>query len=205
MGYIYCITNLINNKKYIGKTIYSIDKRWRQHINDSKKNTCELRPLYKAMNKYGIDNFTIKELEQCDDQLLSIKEQYWIDKYNTYQNGYNATLGGDGKIYLDYNKIIQTYQEVQNISKVADIIGCSRDAIRNILHNSNIIIKPSQEIVKEQSSKQIGQYDKQGNLLNIYPSIKAAERAMGNTQRHIVDCVNGKRQTAYGFMWAEIK
>ena len=67
------------------------------------------------------------------------------------------------------------------------------------------MIKPSQEIVKEQSSKQIGQYDKQGNLLNIYPSIKAAERAMGNTQRHIVDCVNGKRQTAYGFMWAEIE
>ena len=127
MGYIYCITNLINDKKYIGKTIYSIDKRWRQHINDSKKNTCELRPLYKAMNKYGINNFTIKELEQCDDQLLSIKEQYWIDKYNTYQNGYNATLGGDGKIYLNYNKIIQTYQEVQNIAKVADIIGCSRD------------------------------------------------------------------------------
>lgn len=205
MGYIYCITNLINNKKYVGKTIYSIDKRWRQHINDSKKNTCELRPLYKAMNKYGIDNFTIKELEQCDDQLLSIKEQYWIDKYNTYQNGYNATLGGDGKIYLDYNKIIQTYQEIQNISKVADIIGCSRDAVRNILHNNNIIIKSSQDIAKEQSSKQIGQYDKQGNLLNIYPSIKAAERAMGNTQRHIVDCVNGKRQTAYGFIWAEIE
>lgn len=57
MGYIYCITNLVNQKKYVGKTIYSITERFKEHCSDSKRERCEKRPLYDAMNKYGIENF----------------------------------------------------------------------------------------------------------------------------------------------------
>lgn len=38
MGYIYCITNLVNQKKYVGKTIYSITERFKEHCSDSKLN-----------------------------------------------------------------------------------------------------------------------------------------------------------------------
>ena len=65
MGYIYCITNLVNQKKYVGKTTYSITKRFKEHCSDSKRERCE--PLYDAMNKYGVENFKVECLEEVDD------------------------------------------------------------------------------------------------------------------------------------------
>lgn len=61
MGYIYKITNNINQKIYIGKTSQSIDKRFRSHINNARNHIN--RYLYDAMNKYGYENFTIEEIE----------------------------------------------------------------------------------------------------------------------------------------------
>ena len=60
MSYIYKITNDINNKVYVGKTNLTIEKRFREHCTDSKKFTIEKRPLYNAMNKYGIEHFHIE-------------------------------------------------------------------------------------------------------------------------------------------------
>ena len=89
MGYIYCITNLINSKKYIGKTTSTIDERWKEHCQDYKKERCEKRPLYDAFNKYGIENFKIECLEEIkDNNLLSNKEIYWINELQTYGSPY---------------------------------------------------------------------------------------------------------------------
>lgn len=62
MAFIYKITNLINNKCYIGKTERTIEKRWKEHLR--KRNSLDL-PLYRALNKYGINNFQIEQLEEC--------------------------------------------------------------------------------------------------------------------------------------------
>lgn len=79
MGYIYLITNLINSKKYVGKTTTTIKERWQEHCSDNKKDRCNKRPLYDAFNKYGIENFKIEELEYVENnQELSNREIYWI-------------------------------------------------------------------------------------------------------------------------------
>ena len=46
MAYIYKITNQINGKVYIGKTLSSIEERWKEHCKDYKREYCEKRPLY---------------------------------------------------------------------------------------------------------------------------------------------------------------
>lgn len=75
-GKIYKIYNDVNDKLYIGKTVSSIEKRFQEHCDDSKKERCEKRPLYNAMNKYGIEHFFIELIEECDLKELSEKEIY---------------------------------------------------------------------------------------------------------------------------------
>ena len=59
MGYIYKITNQINGKMYIGKTEHlDPNRRWKEHTRQCVLNEYRKRPLYYAMNKYGINNFT---------------------------------------------------------------------------------------------------------------------------------------------------
>lgn len=76
MSYIYVITNEINGKQYVGKTNDSVEKRFKEHINDSKKERCEKRPLYNAMNKYGAENFSISVLEECSAEESANREIY---------------------------------------------------------------------------------------------------------------------------------
>ena len=64
------------------------------------------------MNKYGIENFIIEELEYVEDEnVLSEREIYWIEELGTYgSSGYNATKGGDGHTLYDHNEILELYQ-----------------------------------------------------------------------------------------------
>ena len=102
-GIIYKITNIVNNKVYIGKTLETMEKRWKEHQKDSSRFTD--RPLYRAMNKYGLENFTIEIIDEPNIDLLSERESYWIEYYKSYHHGYNATLGGDGRVLYDYQQI----------------------------------------------------------------------------------------------------
>jgi len=77
-GNIYKIFNDVNDKVYIGKTLHSIEKRFAEHIADSKRKRNELRPLYAAMNKYGIEHFHVELIETVDSTLLNEREKYWI-------------------------------------------------------------------------------------------------------------------------------
>lgn len=94
---IYKVTNLVDNKLYIGRTSGTLRYRYRKHLYDIKKrNTCPL--LYNAIRKYGINNFkweTIDIAYNIDD--LNNKEKYYIKLYNSNNkdNGYNLTEGGE--------------------------------------------------------------------------------------------------------------
>lgn len=211
MGYIYCITNLINEKKYVGKTTYSITKRFQEHCRDSKKERCERRPLYDAMNKYGIENFVVEELIECpNDELDSYKKMY-IEKLQTYgHNGYNATKGGDGSILFDYDKIIETYALGGTMTECAAKMHCSVDTVKKVLTINNIPIRHNRRGCCS-DPKKVEQYSLEGVFIKEWESITLAAHWLVNNgyaktynsgvKQKIRLCMRGKNKTAYKFIW----
>lgn len=86
---IYCITNIINGKKYIGQS-NNVKRRFNEHI---KGNADTI--IHNAIKKYGEENFKIETLE-TNITNYNEREQYWIKELNTLvPNGYNMTEGGE--------------------------------------------------------------------------------------------------------------
>ena len=219
-GYIYLIENKINQSKYIGKTYQSVEQRWKEHCKDYKRECYQHRPLYSAMAKYGIENFIVQEIEYTDN--CEEREKYWIKFYDTYHNGYNATLGGDGTTYFDYSdeEVLQKYQELKNVQKTADFFHCDKQTISLRLKNNGIIIPLSGNIYSEQRNwitKKVGQYTLKGEFVQDFPSMKqAAEWLIKNNyskgqMKHIVSNISKTirglehRVQAYGIIWKEIE
>jgi len=98
---IYKITNNINNKVYIGKAL-NIGSRFKTHLTISKWEQ-EIK-LYEAFLEFGIENFTFSIAELCSEELISDREMFYIEKYNSYKNGYNMT---------DYNNTPLTKENVR--------------------------------------------------------------------------------------------
>ena len=120
---IYMYVNKINGHKYIGYT-NNFSRRYNDHrsssFNPNDKDYNNI--IHKAIRKYGLENFDFIILEECenDTNILKKREQYWIEKYNTYNNreDYNQTPGGDGvgfnNIHIgeDHGRALLTEKEV---------------------------------------------------------------------------------------------
>ena len=92
---IYKITNLINNKVYIGLTTTPLNNRWCAHVRESRKSHLH---LYSSMRKYGIDNFKIEQIDSVNSaKKLGELERYYIKLYKSDDPnfGYNNTKGGE--------------------------------------------------------------------------------------------------------------
>lgn len=211
MTKIYKITNLINEKSYVGKTSFSLEKRFQEHCRDALKNDKEHRPLYSAFNKYGVENFNIELIEECEDDVSSLREQYWIGYYQTYSNGYNATLGGEGIIKYNHDKIIQALKTNPYPKEVAEQFGCCVEIVRDIAKSNNIEIRNKGQEDFLKTSVEILQFDKQGKFLNKFQSCAEAARwcyenkhcaaLSSGVRSHIGEAAKGKRKSAYGFVW----
>lgn len=113
---IYKITNLITNKSYIGLSKH-IEQRWQEHKN-GKGN----KLLYQDFIIYGINNFSFEIIEECPQEQLRQKEEYWINFYNTYKDGYNQNPGGAVAI-----------QAVEKTRKIVYCYDLQGNFIKNII------------------------------------------------------------------------
>lgn len=109
--FVYQIINKINNKKYIGITSRSLNKRFNEH---KKHLNCGIA---KAIVKYGEENFYIEKIEECKDwDNLLEREKFWISKINPE---YNQTLGGEGLLGFNHTEETKNKISLKNKGKSA--------------------------------------------------------------------------------------
>ena len=207
MGYIYKITNNINGKCYIGKTERNIQIRWLEHTRLSRLNI-DL-PLYRAFSKYGIDNFSIEEVEQCDSSIIDEREIYWIDYFNSYRKGYNCTAGGEGGIKTHeecIDIIIERYLNGERLDIVCKEYHCDYVCVRRNMEDRGISVNtfagPAKLSTKIYAVDPISL-----KIVCEYESISAAGRALckdGKNPRAIANHISKQKDTkhvAHGFLW----
>jgi hypothetical protein len=173
MGFIYKITNQVNGKVYVGKTEDTVEKRWKKHQIDYKRERCKDRPLYRAMLKYGVDCFSIDEVEQTDQ--AEEREIYWIDYYKSYSKGYNATKGGDGRRYLDEDKILELHLEGKSLLEIAETVNCAFASAKKVVVQAGFI--PNDHKMRITTNKFI--LNKTTGI--IYSSQRDAARSLNST------------------------
>ena len=122
---IYKITNTLNNLAYIGYTRFSLNERWTQHYKTALKET-KNRKFYNAIRKYNKDVWAVEIIDEANNATeAKLKEIFYIEKHNTYYNGYNATKGGDGN-----NNIIMSTESNQARSQKLKGIKKSEETIK---------------------------------------------------------------------------
>ena len=221
MGYIYKIENIISNKIYIGQTTRTIEERWKEH--------CKATDNYKihqAMRKYGINNFSISLLEEISNDQLNEREIYWIDFYNSYNNGYNGTKGGSDMSNIELQKKpveqrdLITGELIQTFSSLGEAGRFLGDFEDNIRKNIGLCCQKKMHQAYGYRWNFVGDNpdtNTRGQIRRIpiimcdkithqpikeFDSAKTASKYLNKTNgSHITACCKGKLPSAYGYYW----
>jgi len=223
---VYKYTNKTNGKVYIGITTRSMEKRHKEHL----KTINDGLYFHNALKKYGVDNFKLSQIDSANNKKeLADKEKHYIELFESYayqgnSKGYNCTFGGDGvtgmigelnpqygispKDRMNKEKYEMWLETVKNPNEE------TRKKMREVFKNNNFFLgRTHTEETKKHFSEirkgkpalnkvKINQYDLGGSLVATYNSISEAIKSMGKSSlAGISMCCNGKRKTAYGYVW----
>lgn len=220
-GNLYIITNNINCKIYIGKTYNDIDHRFKEHINNAYKidyDTLDYRyntKFYNAIRKYGPENFKIKLINKFEEGILEQKEMEYIAKYDSYHNGYNSTLGGDGVKSLDISEdmiesICSMYKDGKTIKDIAIIFEVGQRTITKILNRSGVEIRHNTDLTTKHG---IIMYDRLFTPVYKFNDIREIEYYLMNNTAYSINIrtlyayVNKSSETGcirYGRRWQKV-
>ena len=180
MSGIYKITNLVNNKVYIGKGT-KVSGRIAAHKYLLRNNKHNNGHLQHAWNKYGEQNFTFETIEKCEVSMLPQRESYWVEYYKSNSDvfGYNLMIVGR----KNHHHSDETKKKISHAS-----LGKKK----TIEHRRNYTLSKYKAIL---------QYDKQGNFIKEWLGASYVRDVLGYPQSNITAVCNGLRKTARGFIW----
>ena len=220
---IYCITNRINNKIYIGSSV-NIKSRWKSHRSSSGRSASTL--IGKAIRKYGISNFHFGVLEFCPENRLISLEQEWIDAAQPFNDrGYNisriaerskgAALALQKKVYQvepSSGAIISCFG---SIKEAATFLGVNASNIESVIQGKNntaagftwvvdaLAAKPV-TIANSTKKRPVMSYLPSGEPAKFYESARSAAKELGISNTSILRVCSGNKKTANGLVWKYI-
>lgn len=222
-GKIYKITNRITNKVYIGLTTREIETRFEEHC---YKSGFINNHLYYSMRKHGTENFTIELIE--DDiktiEELSDKEIKYIEVYNSFNDGYNLTLGGagangSGKAVIQMDKITGEIIEVYaTLKDASEQTGANYTSISNVCYglekSCGGFIWCYEKDFKHYEFKKYEDNRTKGiqvvqrrmdtkEIVGVYKTMVEASKQTGIILSGISEACNGNQRSAGGYIWTK--
>lgn len=210
MAIIYKITNKINGKIYIGETTSSLEQRWKDHCRDGKNGSHNKSVLHDAMHKYGIDNFSIEQIDEVPDEQRFEKETEYIIKYQSLisQRGYNIVLYGSGYGIYNADDFIALWEQGYTQQEIIDIIGCSQSTVKKFLSSYGVTSfdfksRAAIESAKKQGlNKPIEQYSLDGQFIQEWESASDCVRHnIDFIQSGISQACRGEISSYKGYLW----
>jgi len=219
---IYSISFKGTDKVYIGsasrksniKSCNGFYNRWSKHIYNLRKNKTNTH-LQRAYNKYGEENMYFSILEECDSKICILKEQFYMNKYNSYENGLNSRPKAENnsgykqsdiqknKIISKYkeirksylNEIISLYSEDKTTREISKILNISRGVIGRIFKENNLKSKSLSDYKKIP----IYQYSLRGDMIKLWESSASISKEIGINTNSIRLVLEGKCTQSKGY------
>lgn len=200
MGYIYIIKNDINSHVYIGQTSRSIETRWKEHVRGTNQ------IINRAIQKYGIEHFWIEQIEECDDNLLDERERFWIKQYNSFNSGYNATIGGQDNLKSNLDRsdeVLILWNQGLTINRIVKQTKLNVETVRVYLNKNGIDHKQIQDraniFIGQAKAKTIYQFTINNEFIQSWVSTAEAVRH-GYTRSCIQRSLSDGRPHG-GYIW----
>jgi group I intron endonuclease len=221
-GHVYKITNNVNGKFYVGKTVKTVQNRFCNHCYDAiKRNSTTY--LHRAIRKYGKENFIVEKIELCNNENLNEREIFWI---STLKPHYNQTIGGEGICGYKHSKeyckkmserMIGKYtgeenpfygqhhseETKQRLSEFRTGKTFS-EGFTGKSHKEESKSKTSQTLKNNPNIKRtkVFQYDIEGNFLREFQSITGAAQFVNTSPSNIKYTCEGKFTHCKGYRWS---
>lgn len=216
--YIYKATNKINGKSYVGQTCDFHSRVW-QHQRCYDRDDCD---FHKAIKEFGFDNFSWEIIETCESEDRACElEKYYIEKFNTYRDGYNMTKGGKGAPYHNARAVVLLTLDGQYIKRYDSAMDAEIDGFLNtdVLLNckgkrrqtkgymfmfedeyktngAKVYRKP-----EPNGMRSIIQCDMEGNFIQRFKSLQEAARITGANRTTISGVLSNTYKSANGYIF----
>lgn len=175
-----------SGKSYIGQAKNLQERKW--EFNSKSKRYSGLL-INRAREKYSKDEWEYKILEYCEPNELNEKEKFWIGFYDTYNNGYNLTLGGDTSI--GYSMSTETKEKISK-SKKGGIPWNKGKEWDNNFKTKNMLNQKQRKIIIQLNEKQ--------EFIKEWDSLRQIERELGYYHSYIGNACK-QNSKAYNYYW----